>query len=208
MAVGLAAVVVILAAVALQKDQRPSGTDRTHAGAFIATLRAGQSSCQEGELLPADTAAVRATIGTFGRPGPALQITFRGPRGEQLAAGSLAAGWRAGLVQIPLSHISTSTGGVRVCLRNLGPGEIGIAGQQPYPGFRMLVAGSEVEGQLRYEYMRPGRESWLTLLPTIVYRSTLAKAAPLRPWAWAAALVLMAFAVAFAAWTIVRAERA
>ena len=209
MAVGLAAVVVILAAVLLQSDQRPSGTDRTHAGAFVATLHAGQSACQEGELLPADTSAVRATIGTFGRPGPALADHLpRASRRSSSRRARCAAGWRAGLVQIPLPHISTATEGVRVCLRNLGPGAIGIAGQQPYPGFHMLVAGSEVEGQLRYDYMRPGRESWLTLLPTIVYRSTLAKAPALRHWAWAAALVLMAFAVALAAWTIVRAERA
>jgi hypothetical protein len=207
MAVGLAAVVVILGAVLAQKDQRPSGTDRTHAGAFVATLRAGQSACQQGELLPADTSAVRATIGTFGRPGPALQIAFSGAHREALAAGSLKAGWRAGLVQIPLPHIATSTDGVQVCLRNIGPGAIGIAGQQVYPGFHMVLAGKEVEGQLRYDYMRPGRESWLTLLPTIVYRSTLAKAAPLRHWAWAAALVLMLFAVALAAWTLVRSER-
>jgi hypothetical protein len=207
MAVGLAAVVVILAAVLAQRDQRPSGTNLIHAGSFVATLHAGQSACQAGELLPADTAAVRATIGSYNRPGPLIQISFRGSRGEALRSGSLAAGWRQGLVQIPLRRVSLATAGVSVCLRDVGPGAIAIAGQQAAPGFQMTVAGKTLEGHLRYDYMRPGRESWLELLPTIVHRSTFAKSGLIRHWAWAAALVLMLLAVALAATTIARAER-
>jgi hypothetical protein len=207
MAVGLAAVVVILAAVLLQSDQRRSGTDLAHAGSFVATLRVGQSACQQGELLPAETSVVRATIGTFGRPGPSLQIVFRAARGEKLAEGALNAGWRQGIVQIPLAHISRARDGVSVCLRDLGPTPIRIGGEQVSPGFEMQLAGRTVESRLRYDYMRPGRETWLQLLPTIVHRSTFAKAGLVRQWAWAAAVVLMLVAVVLAAGTVVRAER-
>ena len=70
----------------------------------------------------------------------------------------------------------------------------------------MTVAGKPFEGRIRYDFMRPGRESWFELLPTIVYRSTLAKAGFLRRWAWAAALVLMLLAIGFAARIVIREE--
>ena len=206
MAVGLGAIVVILAVVLLQKDQRRSGSDLTPNGAFVTAIIAGQRTCQEGELLPADTSAIRATIGTYGKPGPSLQVTLTGPPGELLSSGGLRAGWREGVVRIPIAHVSSATEGVRVCLRNAGPGPIAIAGALPDPGYHMELGSSTIEGRLRYDYMRPGRESWLELLPTIVYRSTLAKAGLVRHWAWAGALVLMLLAVGLAARTIAREE--
>jgi hypothetical protein len=208
MAVGLGAVVVILGAVLLQKDQRRSGTNFAPFGSFVAVLGAGQSACQEAELLPADTSAVRATIGSYGRPGPRLQISFDGPGGRLLSSGSLSAGWRQGVVQIPIRHVSTDTADVRVCLHDLGPGSITIAGAVPDPGYEMQIATHTVEGRLRYDYMRPGRESWLELLPTIVHHSTFAKAGFLRRWAWLAALMLMLVAVGLAARTVAGSERA
>ena len=205
-AVGLAAVVVIFALVLAHSGQRRSGSDLTPNGAFVAALGAGQQTCQGGELLPADTAAVQITIGTYGAPGPGLRLTFTGPHGEALASGGLPAGWRQGAVRIPVTHVSSATEGVRVCLANVGPQRIAIAGDLPDPGNQMDVAHTSVEGRLRYDYMRPGRESWFELLPTLVYRSTLAKSDLVRHWAWAAALLLMLFAVGLALRTVLRDE--
>jgi hypothetical protein len=208
MAVGLGALVVIFAGVLLQKDERRSGTNLAPFGSFVAVLGAGQSTCQEDELMPADTSAVRATIGSYGRPGPSLQISFTGPGSRPLSSGSLRAGWRQGVVEIPIRHVSATTQGAHVCLRNVGPGSIAIAGALPDPGYHMQVAANTVEGRLRYDYMRPGRESWLELLPAIVHRSTFAKSGLLRHWAWAGALVLMLLALGVAARTVVGEERA
>lgn len=206
MAVGLAAVALILLAVLLAKDQRRSGGDMTPNGAFVAGLGAGQQTCQEGELLPADTSAMRATIGSYGKPGPPVRVTLTGPHGELLSSGGLRAGWKEGIVQIPIAHVSKATEGVRVCLGDAGAGPITIAGAQPDPGFHMQVGDRTIEARLRYDYMRPGRESWLQLLPTIVHRSTLAKSGLVRHWAWAGALVLMLLAIGLAARTIVRED--
>lgn len=204
-AVGLAAIVVVFAAMLQQRDERRSGSDRTPNGAFVAALGANREACQEGELLPADTAAVQVTMGTYGRPGPPVGVVFTGPHGV-LTTGGLPAGWRQGVVRIPVAHVSTPTERVRVCLRNGGPGGIAIAGTLPDPGLHMIVAGQSIEGRLRFDYMRPGRESWLQLLPTLVYRSTLGKSDLVRHWAWAGALLLMLFAVGLAVRTIVREE--
>jgi hypothetical protein len=73
----------------------------------------------------------------------------------------------------------------------------------------MQVAGRLVPSvRLRIDYMRPGRESWLRLLPTIAYRSTLGKSGLIRHWAWIGALLLMLFATALAARTVLAEEPA
>jgi hypothetical protein len=204
--VGLAAVVVVLTLVLLHGGRRRSGSDLTPNGAFVAALGAGEQVCQDGELLPADTSAARLTIGTYGLPGPPVHVTFTGPSGEPLSSGSLAAGWRQGVVDIPIAHVSQPREGVRACVRNSGPQRIAVAGDLPDPGYRMQVAGKSIEGRLRFDYMRPGSETWLALLPAIVYRSTLGKSDLIRHWAWAAALALMLFAVGLAIRTILREE--
>jgi hypothetical protein len=205
MAMGLAVVAAVVVALLLAQDERRSGTDLTPNGAFVAALTAGESTCQEGEIVPAGTSVVRVTMGTYGKPGPPVSLTLTDSDGTR-TSGTLAAGWREGVVDIPIGHIVRSTGGVRVCLRDDGPRAIAVAGDLPDPGFTMQVARKTVPGRLRYEYMRSGRESWLQLLPTIVYRSTLAKAAFLRHWAWLAATMLMLVAVTLAARTVIRSQ--
>ena len=206
LAVGIGAIVAVFAVLLLHRGQRRSGSDLTPNGAFVASLGPGQQACQEGELLPADTAALRITIGTYGRLGPPVRLTVTGPHGETLTAGGLGAGWRQGVVQIPVAHVSSATEGARVCLLSAGPQPIALGGDLPDPGYHLEVAGRTIEGRLRYDYMRPGHESWLELLPTLVYRSTLAKSGLVRHWAWAGALLLMLAAAAVAVRTLVREE--
>jgi hypothetical protein len=207
MAVGLVAIAVILVVVLSQKAQRRSGTDLTPSDTVAATVQGGRQACQDEELLPADTAAVQATVTAFGQPLPALQIVFTaGPGGRVLSSGRLAAGRRAGLVRIPIGYVARATQHVRACLRNLGPASIGITGAYPDPPNHMLVGGAVAEGRLRYDYYRRGRESWMQSLPTIVHRWTLAKGGIVRHWAWVAIPLLMLLAVALAAMTLVREE--
>jgi hypothetical protein len=206
-AVGLLAIVVAFAVLLLHREPRRSGSDMTPNGTFAAVLNAAEQTCQGQELLPADTAALRMTIGTYGKPGSRLSVSVTGPHGEPLTAGVLLAGWHEGVVRIPVAHVSTATADARVCLRDDGPSRVALAGDLGDTGYQMQVAGKTVEGgRLLYEYMRPGSESWLQLLPTLVYRFSLGKSDLLRHWAWAAVLVLMLLAVALATRTILREE--
>jgi hypothetical protein len=206
-ALGLAGIVVTFAVLLLHSEQRRSGTDLTPNGAFVGFVGAGQEACQEQELLPADTSAVRMTIGTRGLPGPPIHMTLSVPGGRTVTNGGLAAGWHQGVVTIPVKRVSEPTPGLRACLRNAGPQQIQLAGTTPDPGYHFELAGGTVEGRLRYDYLRPGRESWLELLPTLAYRSTIAKSDLVRHWAWAGAVVLMLLAAGFAVATIVREAR-
>jgi hypothetical protein len=206
-AAGLLAIVVVLAVALLQRAPRRSGSDLTPNGAFVVALSHGQEACQGGELVPIDTAALQMTIATYGKPGPALSVMITGPRGETLTMGGLTAGWRQGVVRIPLARVAKATEGASVCLRDNGPWSVAVAGDIPDPGYDMQVGGKTVpDVRLRMDYMRPGHESWLALAPTVVHRFSLGKSDLVRHWAWVAVLALMLFAVALATRTIVRAE--
>jgi hypothetical protein len=204
---GVAAIAAVFIALLLHSEQRRSGTDLTPNGAFVAYLGAGEEACQDQEPLPAGSVAVRMTIGTHGPPGPPVHVTWSGPRGEVIDVGGLGAGWRQGIVRIPIKRVATPMEGLRVCFRSDGPQPIALAGSLPYIGHLLQVAGHTLEARVRYDYLRPGRESWLELLPTLVYRSTIAKAGLLRHWAWVAAVLLMLFAAALALATIAREAR-
>ena len=71
---GLLAIAVAFAVLLTHSEPRRSGTDYTPNADFATVLRPGQETCQAHELLPADTAAVRMTIGTYGAPGPRVPL--------------------------------------------------------------------------------------------------------------------------------------
>jgi hypothetical protein len=205
LACGLLAIAMAFALLLLHSAPRRSGTDLTPNANFAAVLSAGQQTCQDHELLPADTAAVRMTMGTYGKPGPRVSVSLTGPHGEVLTTGALAAGWRQGVVEIPVAHVSMASVEAHVCLRDDGPSRVALAGDSGDQFHTMQVAGKTVHNaQLLYEYMRPGSESWLQLLPTAVYRFSLGKSGLVRHWAWAGALALMLLAVGLALRTILR----
>ena len=56
--------------------------------------------------------------------------------------------------------------------------------------------------------MRPGRESWYELLPTIAHRFSIAKAGFLRDWEWLAALALVLATAFLAIRTVLRSVEA
>jgi hypothetical protein len=123
-----------------------------------------------------------------------------------VSTGALAPGWRTGVVTIPVSRVARTLQGATVCLTNLGQRSIAFAGSVPDADFYVAIAGKPLSGRLRIEYMRPGRESWFSLLPTLAHRFSLAKADLVRHWAWGGVIVLMLFAVALAARTVIREE--
>jgi hypothetical protein len=205
LASGLLVLVVAFAVLLTHAEPRRSGTDYTPNANFAAVLKPRQETCQAHELLPADTAAVRMTIGTYGAPGPRVSVSLTGGHSEALTAGGLAAGWRQGVVEIPVAHVYRASAEATACLRDDGPSRVAVAGDSGDSFHTMQVAGRTIQNaQVLYEYMRPGSESWLQLLPTAVYRSTLGKSGLVRHWAWAGALVLMLLAVGLALRTIAR----
>lgn len=200
----VAATAVLLAAalvVLTRSAPRRSGTNMTTVQSVTLSLPPGQTLCEPGEIVPADTGGLRVLAQTVS-PSGALQASVRGAHGT-IAAGTLAAGWTSGEVTIPISRVHTTVAAA-VCFRNDGPHPLQFGGSQPDPPFTVLVNGVQQSGRLRIDYMRPGSESWLELAPTLAYRLSLSRTALTGPWAALAVIVLMLAVALLTAYVLVR----
>jgi hypothetical protein len=205
----LAVGVVLLAAaaialVALGRDQvRLTGTNSVRPDAFVVTLERGHSACQTNLLLPTGSAGVRVMVGTFGRPGPRLEAILEDPRGRVLrraAASGYADGSRA---LLPFAPVEGTSRGDTLCVRAAG-GRVALAGT-PDPNADNLsalrVGRRPAQADLSLQFARGGRESLLSLAPTIFHRASLFRPGWTGPWTYYV-LVLLAVALVLAAATV------
>src|SRR4051812_46232255 len=132
----LAIVGVTVAVIALDAvlDRTPKAfTLGVPAAAAVAPLEPGQAVCQQ----PVDVAAgaefdaIRAQIGTYGKPGSALVVTVRNAANRVLARGRQAGGY--GDVTVLPTHriaLDRAVGAPRVgvCLRNVGTRRVALYG--------------------------------------------------------------------------------
>jgi hypothetical protein len=104
------AVLLVLAALALDMSgsaPRGAGSDHNNAAVFAATVPGGGTLCQPIAPLPGDAARAQLLIGTYGRPVPALTLSFTDSGGTgTLATGSLGAGAHEGLLTIPIQRVT------------------------------------------------------------------------------------------------------
>lgn len=130
-----AAGVLVLVLVGATTERRQAFTlGVTPAGAVV-ELGAGQEVCQGPIRVPDASAsfdAVNVTLGTYERPGPAVELTLEPARGgEPFARGRLAAGYgditRVPSHSIAVGHMAAEKP-FRVCVRNAGPGRLGVYG--------------------------------------------------------------------------------
>jgi hypothetical protein len=207
LAAGLLGLAVVGMVLLLKSAPRRSDTNAAFDGGLAVTLRAGQQLCQPGEVVPADTAAIRLDAGASGAPtGPALAAELQNDPGVQ-ARGTRAAGWRRGLVTVPLVPKVRADTVASVCVRNLGPGAAAFGGAVPAGSWVLSIDGRGLGGRVRIDYMRPGSESWFSLLWTLAHRITIGKSRLVRHWAPAAALLLMLIGVGVAVRTLLVSER-
>jgi len=164
LAAGLALLLVAVAVTLAQSAPRSAGSNSVPRLTAVTTLAGADRHCQAAETVPADTGALRLLIGTYGRPAPAIRVTVRRSGGRPVTSGALPDGGREGQVDIPVRHVESSKPGVRVC--------ISVAG-----GGRTVLYGSS--DRVHLEWLRPGAESWLALLPTVTHRFALGKWNPL-----------------------------
>jgi hypothetical protein len=182
LAAGLVAVAVGLGLVLLDSKPRQAGTNYVPEVAEALTLRGGDAEhCQDGEVIPADTAALRLLIGTFERPSPELRVTVR-EGGEVISAGSLAAGQPDGRVTIPIERVADLHAGADVCIEARSPDE----------DRRTVLYG--MPGRAHLEWLRAGDESWFDLVGTVAHRFGLGKPFVSGGWVLLLAAGLLALA--------------
>ena len=110
-------------------------------------------------------------------------------------------------MRINVARIPDTIAAGTVCITNAGPRPVAFGGSVPDGAFVVSIDGHGLGGRLRIEYERPGRESWLALIPTLAHRLSLGRSSLVRHWAALGALVLMLAALGLAGATLLAQER-
>ena len=172
---GLLVVVATLAMVVTHSSRHAIASNFVPPQGFVAELPAGGRVCQPGERVPAGTGAIRARIGTYGAPGPQVELSITRLGGRAVRRGELAAGFSAGDVEIPFEHVGAVEG--EVCLRNAGPGRIAVAGGRTL-GDVALVDGNPASAGVALAYLEPEARSWWAFAPELSERVDRLRDAP------------------------------
>jgi hypothetical protein len=192
LAVALALVIGALALDMSGRAPRTAGSDHTAPVGFIATLLGARELCQPQMTLPSDAASVQVLIGTYGLPVPELSVRFLGAGGRVLTGGRLAAGAVQGDVSIPVSYPHGPDTESTMCVRVGGHKRMVLGGNVATAGPSSEEVGGRPEaGRISVEYLRPDRESWWQLLPTLSRRFGLGKSPLFGDWTLAAVALLL-----------------
>ena len=172
-----------------------AGTNSVVPEARVAVSRRGHVSfCQGGEVLPADTSAVR--LGMVVNIGPMVTVTARS--GSLIVArGTRSAGWTGAVVTVPIGRVPHTVSHMTLCIaiaRSVEPIEL-TGGVAPAP------AGREPSAKVAVEYLRPGTRSWWSSAVSIAERLGLGRA-PRGRWVALIPIALMVAATLLTSWLV------
>jgi hypothetical protein len=167
--VGILAIVAAIAVAGSRPERRQLASNLVPENEFPAVVPAGARACQAEPAVPGGTGTLQLLVGTYGAPGPPLEVTVT-RAGRAITAGRVAAGWREGHVLVPVRPVDGDRLDVRVCVRNGGRGRIALGGKLSAPGVAARVAGAPAPGQFRIAYETAGPESWWTYARTLPAR--------------------------------------
>jgi hypothetical protein len=188
-AAAVALLVLGAAAVVLSRSAtRLAAADGAKVLGYAVVLKGGQTACQTGEAIPADTRTLALGVGPLEPPGPPLQVRVG------RASVAVHAGYRDGELRIALAP--GARGGGPVCIRNAGRGGVGLAGQTAAaaipPGIGFSVDGKPQPAAVQLRWLTAPRSGWNAIGPA------------LRRWGYASALgaatpyvAILLFALAF-----------
>jgi hypothetical protein len=185
-AAGLGLLLVAISLGVLLSHGKPrlaTSNSQVRFSAIAVPLPAGRRRCQVGEYVPHDAAAVRLFAGTPRTGGGPVELVVRGQGGAR--RGRLAHLTTAP-VRFPLSPLGRDINEGTVCLRNLGRAGIAFAGNKTSTSAD-ANGKAKAKDDFRLDYLRPGRESWWQIAPTVARRAGLHKASVFGTWTlWAA----------------------
>jgi len=167
-----------------------TGSNGVSDGAEIATTKRDTRACQGGETVPRETSAVRLTLAA--EIGPQVTVTARSG-GRTITHGVRGPGWTGASVTVPVQRVSHTASNAKICFALARPlEEIVLFGKRTSAAGALVgPLGERLPGRLEVEYLRPGRASWLSLLPSIARRMGLGHA-------WGGVWIAFALALAMA----------
>lgn len=189
----------------------------------------GEERCQGGEFVPRQAAALRIYAGgQRGQLGQPLVVSILDQKGRMVSRAQVPAGYGHGSLDIRMPPPSRDVNEGSFCLRNSGAhpmtfaGNLTTVGQAeaqrgsvgPEPQILATTVnpfflgpngpGARRSDEIRVDYLRPGRESWLELAPVLARRFALFKPSFFGPWTLWAALASMVLLWALAALLVTR----
>jgi hypothetical protein len=206
-------------AIGVALSRSPPVVARTNGVTVEGTLRAMTSAgevCQEQELLPPATIAIRTSLEALS--GPRVVVRVRRD-GELLTSGERGSAWTRQNVTIPVRSLAHAVPRVSVCFA-LAPKDETVdldGGRSAHP---LVAAGAARVGgstatlylppvarplssAIRIEYLRAGDRSWLSQAMQVARRMGLGRA-PSGTWLVLVVLVAMALLVVLVSWLLLR----
>jgi hypothetical protein len=181
--------VVGLLAVAALDERRLAFTLGVQPAQVAVVLQPGDIACQGPIDVPADADSVKFEVGTFGAPGPRLEVLT--PRGEAGGRGSVPGGYRDRAIVSASPNGIDSGQRIAVCVRNAGRRQVslwgGVAGAARTS--KLLVDGRDAQTDLALVFEREESRSMLSALGDVFERAAL-----FHP-SWVSAGLLWALAV-------------
>jgi hypothetical protein len=202
-----AGLLAIAAAIALTLSRAPSTVARanlplTHTRLIETTQPA--AACQAGEVLPAQTTAIRLGLSTNIGSRVTVQV-FSGS--HVVTTGERGPGWRGASVAVPLRALSQAVPEAKVCfqLSDLNA-MIKMLGVPTGHATAAVAEGKALPGRMHIEYLRAGRASWWSMVTAVARRLGLGRATS---GTWNALLVLglATLLVALSTWLVNRELR-
>ncbi len=209
MAAILALLIVMGALVVVLTSTAPNvvaTNSRVIVSASAVTLDQGTERCQGGEYVPEEAARLRVFPGSpLGRPtGEPLAISVFDSAGRAVTQASVPGGYRSSRpLDVPLRARERDVVPGSLCVRNLGTHPMSFARSLNSPIDR-AGPGARPEGEIRVDYLRLGRRSWLTLSPDIARRFELFKPSFFGPWTMWATLAMVVAVGAIAVRLVLR----
>jgi hypothetical protein len=203
-AVTVGAVIVALAIGLTTSGLHVTGGNMLAPQRYVAVIGPGERLCQDSEGVPADSGSLELNVGTYGRPGPPLELMV----GDTTTRGTRAGGYRDGWVRVPFSGRAAGRPGAtvvpQVCVRNRGDARLAVAGKVTLPESAANVTGKPTEGRVALRWRAAQPATWWASGATVAERMTRAKG-DLGPWT---PLVLLALVWAGAFALVLRSARA
>lgn len=184
-----------------------TGTNDTLATNVLGGSAGRLDVCQDAELIPAHTGAIRVSLATVGQPGPALTIVATDGR-TTIGRGTLTAGWHGEAATIPLRPVTHAPRPARICVFIGASATVIVDGEahvDPRAGASATAGGAELGGRLRFEYLTRERRTWWSQVGVFATRMGFGRAFGGDGVAYAVAL-LMLCAASLGLWQLVRAE--
>jgi hypothetical protein len=196
LAVGLTVLAIAIVAVMSRSPAVVSRTNATPIAGPVATVSHDFETCQDNELLPAGTTAIRLSLEALLGPAVLVRVSHRG---TVLVSGSVGAGWSRQSVTIPVRSLRRAVADTSVCFTVAASDETVYAKGAP----DAAAPDAGTDGRIRIEYLRPGRRSWWALAPSVARRMALGRA-PSGMWVVFGVLSAMLVLTAIVAWLAIR----